>query len=137
MNQSSPDIPAIRIEDVEAAVAFLPTFSARDFSPGHWESPPGVFPYFCADPAVGEFLKQLYDHHWVVDLDWPSQQDWAQQRVADPTLLRTATLDEIRMLLTTHARKDRFCDGHLAEMLGCGHIRAVLERLREIRATFG
>jgi hypothetical protein len=36
-------------------------------------------------------------------------------------------------LLTTHSRKDRFCEGHLAAMFENGHIVALLRRLRELK----
>ncbi|WP_390621590.1 DUF6508 domain-containing protein [Roseimaritima sediminicola] len=39
----------------------------------------------------------------------------------------------IQKLFTTHARKDRFCEGHLASMFENDHIPALLRRLRTLR----
>jgi hypothetical protein len=54
--------------------------------------------------------------------------------VSKPGALETANLLTLRKLLTVHVRKDRFVEGHLARMLECGHITAILRRLREVRA---
>jgi len=52
--------------------------------------------------------------------------------VNDETLLEEADLETLRKLLTTHVRKDRFCEGHLDYMFECGHITAILERLQQL-----
>ena len=37
------------------------------------------------------------------------------------------------LLLTAHARNDRFCEGHLVAMIESGHVAACLRRLRDLR----
>ena len=54
-----------------------------------------------------------------------------------PDRLEQADLLDICRLLTTHVRKERFCSGHLPEMLECGHISQVLRRLQAIRHAEG
>lgn len=49
-----------------------------------------------------------------------------------PEKIKTADLETIRKLFTTHVRKDRFCEGHLAEMIENGHVALLLERLQQI-----
>jgi len=46
-------------------------------------------------------------------------------------------VDVIRKLLTTHVRKERFCEGHLLAMFESGHIVNVLRRLKGLRSTMG
>jgi hypothetical protein len=53
----------------------------------------------------------------------------AECRVASPEFLTGADASTIRKHLTLQARKDRFCEGHLAVMLESGHITALLRRL--------
>ena len=47
----------------------------------------------------------------------------------------SADVVTLKKLFTTHVRKDRFCEGHLATMFENGHIVALLRRLKEIRET--
>jgi hypothetical protein len=79
------------------------------------------------------FVKALYDHGWAVPFDWPGWQEEVERLVESPEGVTDADAATIRRLLTLHVRKDRFCEGHLAEMLENGHILALLRRLREIR----
>ena len=58
----------------------------------------------------------------------------ADRYLKNPTLLRDVGLGTLRKLFTTHVRKERFCDGHLAEILRSGHLAQLLRRLQEIRA---
>jgi hypothetical protein len=36
-------------------------------------------------------------------------------------------------LITIHVRKERFCEGHLPAVVKCGHMAALLRRLKELR----
>lgn len=76
----------------------------------------------------------------LVTFDWPAWQDEAQ-RFLDPEVVMTASLDEVRRLLTLHVRKERFCDGHLDGVIRSGHLTALLQRLAaltaELRANAG
>ncbi len=90
-------------------------------------------PYLVTSDAVTEFVEALYENGWVEPFDWGAWQDTAARYVESPDMVAQADLGTIRMLLTTHARKDRFCEGHLAAMIECGHIAACLRRLRDLR----
>ena len=55
----------------------------------------------------------------------------------DSKKIDTASLEVIRKLLTTNARKERYCDGHLAAMFKNGHIVALLRRREVIPEKLG
>jgi hypothetical protein len=59
----------------------------------------------------------------------------AAEMLADDARVSSATLDEIRTMLTYCVRGERFCDGHWAAMLETGRISALLRRLRQLRNT--
>ena len=86
------------------------------------------------DGTVDELVQALYDHGFIQNFDWPSW-DEAQEYVKRPELVAGANLETCIKLLTTHVRTERFCDGHLAEMITSGHILAVLNRIDELRGT--
>lgn len=102
---------------------------------GNWEIKPGQFPILDYDDTVVAFTKSLRDHGWIVPFDWPEWQNRAEEYVNDPKNVESADVDTIQKLLTLHSRKERFCEGHLAAMIECGHIAALLRRLKTIRAT--
>jgi Family of unknown function (DUF6508) len=119
-------------DQIKAIVRFLSIFKSEGFQFGHWTSEKGYFPYFTLSPDSHAFYKALYDNGWIVPFDWSSWQDEAVRYVNDVTLLEEADLETLRKLLTTHVRKDRFCEGHLDCMFACGHLSAILHRLQEI-----
>ena len=93
-----------------------------------------TMPYPVYDGSVDELVQALYDHGFVQNFDWPSW-DEAQAYVKQPELVAEANLETCVKLLTTHVRTEKFCDGHLAEMIASGHILAVLNRLDELRGA--
>jgi hypothetical protein len=92
-----------------------------------------VIPSFASTKAIESFIQALYDNGWIEQLDWTKWEDTAAQYVDSPDLLASADAEVIRTLLTTHVRKDYFCEGHLAAIFENGHIVALLRRLKEIR----
>jgi len=78
------------------------------------------------------FGSALHESGLLIRFDWPSWQEEAARLYDDPSLISQANLETIRRLLTTHIRKDRFCQGHLACACESGHIVAVLKRLKEL-----
>ncbi len=80
-------------------------------------------------PPLEDFLAVAYATGWIEPFDWPAWKDRAEALVADPALLSAADAATLARLLTTHVRQVRFCDGHLAAMLRCGHPEALCARL--------
>ena len=120
-------------KQIDAILQFLDVFEADDFVSGQWHSEKGSMPWFEQSEEVGRFVQALYDNGWIVSFDWTAWQKEAARYVESPELLISADLETIQKLLTTHVRKERFCEGHLAGMFRSGHVVAMLRRLREIR----
>ena len=114
--------------DWTQAIGFLAVFEAPDFRFGNWRQPEGQFGYYEYNPEVLLFIGALNDASIVLDFAWGAWQPKALRYSEDPARLERARLLTIRKLLTLHLRKDRFVEGHLAEMLESGHITAILRR---------
>jgi len=124
-------------ERIDALVEFLPWFEAEGASAGKWtpmQERDGCFtlPMFNFSPEMEALEQTLYRYGWVAKFAWPDWQDEAARLLGSPEALRTADVETLQKLLTTHVRKERFCEGHLVAMFECGHIAAILRRLKEL-----
>ena len=121
---------------IDAILPFLEQFEEAGFSVGTWPNELGVMSYFNFNEVVLEFQQILYANDWVTPkVDWVEWQDVAEEYVDSPEKIKSADVVTVQKLFTTHVRKDRFCEGHLASMFENGHIVALLRRLKEIRET--
>lgn len=120
-------------KQIDAILQFLPSFEADGFKFGEWDSREGAFPFYVLSDEARKFMQALYNSGWVEPFDWTEWQDEAERFVNEPEAVAAADLDDLRRLLTTHVRKERFCEGHLACMLECGNLTAILRRLKKIR----
>ncbi len=120
---------------IDALLPFLDKLDAVGFSAGTWISEPGTFPWFKFDEVVMEFIQVLYGNDWVTrQFDWTEWQESSQQYIESPEKVESADTETIQKLLTTHTRKDRFCEGHLASMFENDHILNLLRRLQVLRS---
>lgn len=130
----SNELPTL--QDIEALIAYLPRLYAEGFSPViRWEGGKqndGSFslPYPIYDPLVEEFFR-LGGGPWI-DYQYNPEQAW--ETLKDENRIKTASLSQIKTMLTFCVRGERFSDGHWGEMIEKGYIRRLLERLNEIRA---
>jgi O-acetyl-ADP-ribose deacetylase len=85
-------------------------------------------------PAVYKFMDACYENGMVLSFDWGAWSDEARRYMKDPQLVMSASLDTCLKLITTHLRAERFCDGHLEEVLRSGHITVILRRLQQLRS---
>jgi Family of unknown function (DUF6508) len=120
---------------IDALLPYLDRFTAEGFSVGTWHSPPEQIPWFEFSEPVSEFLQALYDGDWITPFDWGAWQETAREFVEHPRNVESADAETIQKLFTTHVRKERLCEGHLAAMFENGHIVALLRRLKAIRET--
>ena len=117
---------------------YLSIFEKEGYSFSTWEggkTEDGIteFPFCNYSREVNEFQRVLYGESFIINFDWPQWQDKAEQFYSKPELLNTADMLTLQKLLTTHIRKDRFCEGHLACVLKDGHITAILRQLKQIK----
>ena len=118
-------------------LAFLPVFSSPDFGPvrqmhgGEIVDGAMQFPWPEYRPEVGRFIQAASKECWQ-DQHYSSED--AALMVAGPDRVESATLEQIRSMLTYCVRGERFCDGHIGEMISSGHLVYILERLWDIEA---
>jgi len=121
----------LKKKDIDKILEYLPYFKDKTNSFYTIENGNFYDPYKYA-PKVNQFIELLYQHNFIISFDYPSWQKEAIKYINDPKLLESADLLTLQKLLTLHVRKERFCSGHLAEVIDEGHIVKILERLKEI-----
>ena len=125
------------LQEIEALTAFLPKLYAEGFSPViNWEGgkqKDGTYqlPYPHYHSLVQEFFHAVAGEVWI---DYEYNPEQAYQMIKDENLIRTASLPQIKTMLTFCLRGERFSDGHWAQMIEDGYIRRLLERLNEIKS---
>lgn len=87
--------------------------------------------------GVTQLMNSLHDSGLLLIFDWSAWQDEANRYVLHPEQLRSADILTLRKLLTLHIRKERFCEGHFGAVIDSGHIKRILEQLKELRAQMG
>jgi hypothetical protein len=118
--------------DIDALLAFLPRFEqpGRTFV-RRWEDA-GAFPTPVYDADVVAFFELAGQACWTDEGYVPAE---AAAMLRDDTCVASATLDEIKTMLTYAVRGERFTDGHWASLLETGRISSLLRRLADLRQT--
>ncbi|MEJ2515908.1 MAG: DUF6508 domain-containing protein [Gammaproteobacteria bacterium] len=122
-------------DEIGELLAFLPIFTAPDYQPvREWhggKAEDGVIQMAWPDydEAVNRFSDAVHKDCWL-DGDYVSAD--VPGMLHEESRIERATLDEIRTLLTFCVRGDRFCEGHLGDMIEAGHVTRILRRLAEI-----
>jgi O-acetyl-ADP-ribose deacetylase len=119
-------------ENILRVLEFLPYFEWKENKFYETDIEVSIFDPYVYSSKVLSFIGVLYENNFIEPFDWASWQEEAKKYVDDSTILSVANIDVIKKLLTIHDRKDRFCSGHLASMIDCGHILAILRRLSAI-----
>ena len=123
-------------QEIEELAAFLPKLYADGFLPfenwGNEKQQDGSnqVPYPIYNPVVTEFFGLASAECWS---DYGYNPTKAGQMLKDEDVVKTASLAQIKTMLTFCVRGERFCDGHWGAMIEKGHIRRLLERLNEIK----
>jgi hypothetical protein len=124
-------------EQIEALTSFLPRLYAEGFSPvaswnGGERGKDGSIslPYPTYHPLVEEFFRRVSSDGW---LDPGYRPEQAAEMLKDESRVKTASLDQIRSMLTYCVRGERFSEGHWGQMIERGHIRRLLERLKALQ----
>jgi hypothetical protein len=127
-------------ERIDELLRFLPTLG----TPGPdteatWqgvEREPGTgqifMPYPTYPPAIEEFLRLAGQPCWC---DYGYDPAVAGELVYSDVAIASASLPQIKTMLTFCVRGERFGDGHWALMVQEGRIAAILRRLQQLRDT--
>ncbi|WP_282349747.1 DUF6508 domain-containing protein [Pseudomonas sp. PS01301] len=83
--------------------------------------------------AIGGFLDAIYRSGFFAPFDW--QYVFSEADLDDVSKLEHAGLGELRALLVANVRKDRFCAGHLQQLLRDGYLEKAFGRLLELRKS--
>lgn len=125
-------------EEIRKLTSFLPRLYAPDFPPikgwkGGERGEDGTItmPAPEYDPVVRDFFRAASAPFWM---DGRYLELNADDMLTDEELVISASLDQIRTMLTFCVRGERFCDGHWDAMIEQGHIRRLLKRLMEIES---
>ena len=126
--------PAISCQNINKLLDFIPVLQSSDFEIGKAVLEEGTFPYWDYSDPVENFIKIFYDCVTFDNFSWPEWQGEAEKYWNDPELIREADIATCLKLLTTHIRKDRFCEGHLDAAFENGQIVTIIERLKHLSA---
>jgi hypothetical protein len=123
---------------VDELLRFLPVFSSPSTeTEAKWngldQNPnDGTFtmPYPTYPPVVEEFFQLASRDCWC-DTEYTSAN--AGKLISDDAFIASASLAQIKTMLTYCVRGERFCDGYWGAMIREGRIGAILRRLSQLR----
>jgi len=136
MNNTEKD-PAITPEKMDELLAFLPALSRPERETiREWDlrrkEPEGTIvltpPIYEAD--IYQFFR-LAAQPWWCDYNYVPKN--AMAMLEDDRVIASATLDQVKTMLTLCVRGERFCDGLWASVLSAGRVTALLRRLQALR----
>lgn len=87
---------------------------------------------FFYSPLLDSIIDSIREAGLYFPFDWPSWQDEAERICYEKGELEKTDLETIRKLLTLHIRKERFCEGHLADVCESGLMLSTLRRLKTL-----
>jgi hypothetical protein len=82
--------------------------------------------------VVLDFIHVAGSSCW---LDFEYGPEAARQMLVNDDVVRSASLAQVRTMLTFCVRGERFSDGHWADMIEIGYIRRLLERLIALQSA--
>jgi len=126
-------------QEIEELVAFLPRLYAEGFKPvkrwkGGTKGKDGVItmPWPEYNKVVDDFFRVAASEWWC---GYDYRPEEAGRMLENQDVVKTASLAQIKAMLTYCVRGERFCDGHWATMIEGGYIRGLLERLAKFGST--
>jgi hypothetical protein len=121
---------------MQELVAYLPRLYAKGFNPvvkwdGGDKGEDGSYrlPWPEYDPLVLDFFRLVASQGW---LEYGYRPEEAAKMIGDDHLIKSASVSDIKTMLTYCLRGERFADGHWAEMIEKGYIRKILERVDQL-----
>ena len=126
----------ITVERIDELLAFLPGFEDPDreyierWTGGKTAAGDLIWPHPVYAPDVVAFFRLAGQSCWC---DYGYQPAEAGAMLADDDLIRSASLEQVKTMLTFCVRGERFSDGHWGAMLREGRIVLLLRRLALLR----
>jgi len=125
------------LKEIEILTSFLPILTAHGFAPivkwqgGRQADGTITLPYPEYAPEVDEFFRIASQEQWC---DYGYNPENALRMIKEPGFIQSASLLEIKSMLTFCVRGERFSDGHRGVVIENGTVRRILERLIVIEA---
>jgi hypothetical protein len=134
------DETPITREHVDELLRYLPLLGTPDerLEP-EWQGLDGqpkedgvlTLPYPTYPPEVEEFFRLASQPCWC---DYRYEPAAAGEMVPSDEAIASASLAQIKTLLTFCVRGERLCDGHWGTMVREGRVGAILRRLQQLRS---
>ena len=124
------------LAEIDILTSFLPILTAQGFAPieewygGKQADGSITLPYPKYAPQVEEFFLIAAAEQWC---DYGYNPENALRMINEQIFIQSASLSEIKSMLTFCVRGERFSDGHRGAMIENGTVRRILERLIAIR----
>lgn len=83
--------------------------------------------------AMEEFVREASRDCWSDQYYDPND---SARMINDARFVATASLPQLRTMVTYFVRGEKFCDGHWAGMFRDGHVGRLIKRMRELLPTF-
>lgn len=123
------------LQEIEELISFLPKLYAEGFVPMKWEggerSEVGIvtLPNLEYDDTVSEFIRVASRECWC---DYNYDPEEARKMLDDHDFINSATLGQVKTMLTYCIRGERFCDGFIGRMIEEGYIHRLLQRIEDL-----
>ena len=125
-------------QEMQELAAFLPRLYSNGFKSvlkwnGGNQGKDGylTLPWPEYNPVVAKFYYFAANPCW---LDYEYRPEEAARMLKDEDYVKSASLAQIKTMMTYCVRGERFSDGHWADMIENGNIRRILERINELSA---
>jgi hypothetical protein len=122
--------------EIKKLVSFLHVFNQEGFQPilrwknsGHHNGEALSEPILEYHEEVLSFFQSASSDHWR-DPDYQPEIAW--EMLQNDSVVQSATIEQIKTMLTYCSRGERFCSGHWAEMIEKGYIGKLLDRLSQL-----
>jgi O-acetyl-ADP-ribose deacetylase len=123
----------ITLENIDNVLKFLTLFSSQDCHLYDIQTELLTLEPYSYSQEFDRFVAALYAENFVIPFDWTNWQQEATHFITDPALINLADILTIQKLFTSHVRQERFCSGHLAQLIDNGYFLTILQRLQTIR----
>ena len=128
-----------QLEKIDLLLSYLPLLYAEGFQPiklwnGGFKDGVVIAPEPEYDQRVTDFFRVAGSEYWT---DYNYYPEKSRTMLQNKDFIKTASLNNIKTMITYCARGERFSDGHWGSMIEKGYIKQLLERLLQIRSEIG